>query len=334
MKNLLIGDRPPPVGGVTIFVDRLYKRMLTDGHDVISIELGKTNKIKRYFLLAIILIYPLKLNVFLNGINFDFLKCMILRKFKTKLVYINHNDRIRNLAPLRKELYKSFFEKVDKVILTNKDQIDDYANLGIDISSKYITIPAFIAPIEKELDIATLPFEIVEFVNKYNYIISANASSLAFYNDQDLYGVDLAINLMKNLINNKSIGLVYCITKITDVEYYNMLKAEIRRLNLQNHILLYTNSINFPALLKRTDLFIRPTNTDGDSISVREAIALGVPTIASDVVDRPSKVVTFKNRDISDLVSKANHIINNRKNKVLTKEFVDNYAEIVNIVLK
>jgi glycosyltransferase involved in cell wall biosynthesis len=48
------------------------------------------------------------------------------------------------------------------------------------------------------------------------------------------------------------------------------------------------------GLLAQCDAFIRPTTMDGDSISVREALALGVPCVASDACARPPGVVLFK----------------------------------------
>jgi glycogen synthase len=42
----------------------------------------------------------------------------------------------------------------------------------------------------------------------------------------------------------------------------------------------------------RTAVYLRPTLTDGDAVSVREAIAAGVPVVASDVVRRPAEVLT------------------------------------------
>ncbi len=35
------------------------------------------------------------------------------------------------------------------------------------------------------------------------------------------------------------------------------------------------------ALMKKLTVFVRPTYTDGDSISVREALALKIPVVAS-----------------------------------------------------
>jgi glycosyltransferase involved in cell wall biosynthesis len=47
-----------------------------------------------------------------------------------------------------------------------------------------------------------------------------------------------------------------------------------------------------PALRLGT-IFLRPTLTDGDALSIREAMAAGVPVLASDVVRRPTGVTVL-----------------------------------------
>jgi glycosyltransferase involved in cell wall biosynthesis len=47
------------------------------------------------------------------------------------------------------------------------------------------------------------------------------------------------------------------------------------------------------AVVAAADLFVRPTLADGDALSVREALALGRPVVASDVVARPDPARTF-----------------------------------------
>lgn len=55
------------------------------------------------------------------------------------------------------------------------------------------------------------------------------------------------------------------------------------------------------AVMAACDAFVRPTTADGDSISVREALTLGVPCVASDVCARPSGTKTFKAGDADAL---------------------------------
>ncbi|HEX5753971.1 MAG TPA: glycosyltransferase family 4 protein [Archangium sp.] len=63
------------------------------------------------------------------------------------------------------------------------------------------------------------------------------------------------------------------------------------------------------ALIARCDAFIRPTTHDGDAISVREALALGVPCVASDVCGRPHGTYTFRAGNAVDLAERVHHAL-------------------------
>jgi glycosyltransferase involved in cell wall biosynthesis len=63
------------------------------------------------------------------------------------------------------------------------------------------------------------------------------------------------------------------------------------------------------AVIARSDVFVRPTFSDGDAISVREAIALGTPVVASDVVSRPAGTLSFKTGDAGDLALKIDSLL-------------------------
>ncbi len=63
------------------------------------------------------------------------------------------------------------------------------------------------------------------------------------------------------------------------------------------------------ALMARCDAFIRPTTHDGDAISVREALALGVPCVASDVCGRPQGTYTFRAGNAVDLADQVHRAL-------------------------
>jgi glycosyltransferase involved in cell wall biosynthesis len=58
------------------------------------------------------------------------------------------------------------------------------------------------------------------------------------------------------------------------------------------------------GVMRRANLFVRPTYFDGDASSVREALAMGVPVVASDTDHRPAGVLLFRRGDARDLADK------------------------------
>lgn len=52
-----------------------------------------------------------------------------------------------------------------------------------------------------------------------------------------------------------------------------------------------------PPAFRPGVVYLRPTRTDGDAVSVREALDFGVPVIASDVVERPPQVTALPLND-------------------------------------
>src|SRR5262249_45769526 len=63
------------------------------------------------------------------------------------------------------------------------------------------------------------------------------------------------------------------------------------------------------GVMKKVDVFVRPTYFDGDASSVREALALGVAVVASDTDFRPDGVISFRRGDAADLTEKIAHVL-------------------------
>ena len=63
------------------------------------------------------------------------------------------------------------------------------------------------------------------------------------------------------------------------------------------------------ALLQRADVVVRSTFADGDAITIREALALGVPVVASDTAFRPPGVILFRKGDVPDLLDKLKQVL-------------------------
>ena len=148
-------------------------------------------------------------------------------------------------------------------------------------------IPAFIPP-QKEEPLQNEAVELLERLHtEGRKIFSTNASNVAQDKfGQDIYGVDFLIDYFQD---KKEDALV-----ISDPTG----NYKKRYCNLQFDNIFF---IDYPhpyfEVLKRADYFIRNTSTDGDALSVKEALWLGVPALCTDVVDRPKGVRLFKYND-------------------------------------
>lgn len=64
------------------------------------------------------------------------------------------------------------------------------------------------------------------------------------------------------------------------------------------------------GLVSIADVFVRPTRADGDAISVREALALGTPVVASDAAARPAGVTRYPTEDAAALAEALARALN------------------------
>jgi glycosyltransferase involved in cell wall biosynthesis len=144
---------------------------------------------------------------------------------------------------------------------------------------------------------------------------------------------------MKRLIDNgyKEIGFIYVIPDIGDCDYFKKMQNLVKKYNLEDNFHFYTKPVAYPAVINMCELFIRPTNTDGDSLSIREALILKKPVIASDASKRPEGSIIFKNRSIEDLYIKITDVINNYdeyRTKIKNIEFKDMAKKILEVYKK
>jgi glycosyltransferase involved in cell wall biosynthesis len=128
---------------------------------------------------------------------------------------------------------------------------------------------------------------------------------------RELYGLDLAIRAIKRLqARYPDIGLVIMGDLNGSAPYAALISQE----GLDDRVLLCGNVDHDACLtiIRQSAVFIRPTYYDGDSISVRESLALGTPVVASDTEFRPAGVTLFKKGELDDLVEKLGNVLEHR----------------------
>lgn len=344
----LFGAYPPPYGGVTIHIQRLQTLLLKNGFQCIVYDFstflkndGNVINVKKITNWLSILrpkgrIVHLHLSD-LNDLNNILILSLLYNLIGKKIIITYHSlkDEIDDLNRFNRFIFKALDRFISHYIAVSpliKNKL-----LFFNINEKKISIiPAFLPPVIKQEEINIIPEEIWNFIEMHEPIISANAFRITFYKDQDLYGIDMCIDLCTNLKSlYPHIGLVFCLPDIGDINYFNKMKEKIAENGINDNFLFVIQPYQFYPILMKSNILIRPTNTDGDAISIREALFFKIPAVASDIVPRPNGTILFKNRDINDFTSKVNKFLeqNDTPNlKVLTKEKSDdNFEKIMNL---
>lgn len=311
MKNkltlLITGPLAPPAGGVSIHIQRLA-HLLREDFQLDFID--ESDNIKPDFLnirKAIPWRYIRKVrhcDVFFIQSGSRKLKKLhlftgwLLRK-KT-LITIHGFGVVKSKAGLY--IDSLFYRLADKIILVNPD-IRKQLSLP---ESKCVVKHAFLPPVmESE---PALPAAVTEFIQKAkakkHTIFCANASRLNLHDGFDLYGLDMCIQLLKDIKQaGRRVSFVFVLS--SDTTGKDMLanyKEQIRISGLEEDFLLLQTNLSFIRLIAASDIVIRPTNIDGDALTVREGLFLGKKVIASDVVTRPEGTVLFATRNQQNLM--------------------------------
>jgi glycosyltransferase involved in cell wall biosynthesis len=102
-----------------------------------------------------------------------------------------------------------------------------------------------------------------------------------------------------------------------------------------NEMLFVGNYIDFSSLIKRSNVVVRPTRSDGDALTVRESLHFDTPIIASDCSVRPKGTILFNTGDEKDLMNKIYSVYQNQfsTEDILKENFnekvLDNYRMLL-----
>jgi glycosyltransferase involved in cell wall biosynthesis len=171
--------------------------------------------------------------------------------------------------------------------------------------------PAYIPP-RADADASSLPAYVRDFLGAHSPMLSTYAWRLTIdAQGVDVYGFDHCLEVIKSLqADFPKIGLAISLPQIADVGYFSDLKACIAAYGIEDNVLFITEPLDDVHLLwQASDVFVRATNTDGDAVAVREALALRVPVVASDASARPDGVVLFETRNLEAMNNAVRQVL-------------------------
>lgn len=273
-KILILGKIPPPIGGVTIHVQRLCEVLDNSNCSYKFMEIS----VKNLFLLPFLFKNFSVAHLHSSNPYVRIYFAIIGSLFKIKTILTIHGDLGRFNNSFKNKMDNKAIALVKKPIVLNKLSLEKALKYNIDTE----IVSAFIAPVTTEV----LPLNIIEAVNdlrsNYKEFYSTNAYNMTFdKNGNEIYGI---LELLKTFSENVNLNKVLIVSDPSGA-YKNYI--EDNNIKLNNNILIISVQHSYFEILKMVDASIRNTTTDGDPLSVKESLFLNKPVLATNVVDRP-----------------------------------------------
>jgi glycosyltransferase involved in cell wall biosynthesis len=157
----------------------------------------------------------------------------------------------------------------------------------------------------------------------YKYILMY-ASNKRYKDKIEVYGCKFILNLIDKFLPNQILVFVD-----PSGEY----REDISKIS--DKIIYIDRVVDFNSLLQEVDIYIRPTNFDGNSVATLEALSLGVPVLASNILERNLSVVTYIANDKDNFLNKLESILDDKhKDNKFSLESITLYINFCLEVLK
>lgn len=283
-KILIIGSLPESagLGGVTIHIKRFLEYLQISEFKGYAFLDYKNSSIPK------LIISIIKYNYVHIHVSNPYARLLIslLSLFSHTKVITTFHGNYSNLPFLSKILLFICLKLTYIPIAINQPSFE----LCVKYNKKTILLPAFIPPQDgAKLDSKTALF-IDNIRAKGKPIISTNAYNVSYdKSGNEIYGISFLFDYFRKHSE-------YSFVMSDPSGNYGKL---IRHCSDNIYFISYPH--NYYELLKKVDIFIRNTSTDGDALSVKESLHVGCKTICTDVVNRPEGCILFSYCDESSL---------------------------------
>jgi|GEM_PF-3789379 len=310
---LIIGSIPPPIGGVTIHLQRLMASLKQQSVDFAFYDYKKESLVSGF-----------RKVLSSRTVHLHF-SSKILRLFVTLLLRMMNKQVIATFHG--KYSFSHAIDRTALKLLSHALVLNEfsYHHALARLPAKHGAIhlvSAFIPPTRDEEPLpAGIGAQIQKLAADKALLACTNATSyVEDHQGKDLYGIDF---LLKVFTAQSNWALV-----ISDPS--GQLQQRYAAFRTVRNILFISTPHPFVEVIKKSDVFIRATRSDGDSISVKEALFYDVKVVASDCVDRPEGCHVYLMENTESFVSKLrepkNHTVQEIKNGAA--QMIDLYKKI------
>lgn len=319
------GHPPPPYGGMTVHIARLipkleeanitYQMYNFSGYNNDEDVIHYRGSAVIFWFLKLFLGYTEKIHYILttrSNVRFIAVLAGIIRKKKI-IIRIGGASLYKGLknGKILDRFFNRFALRYASTVIGVNQNICDLAIQAGAHADNVKLIPGFIPPKNNEFSI---PESVKQFYSTKSPKLLATGI-LTLDPDKDIYGLLNIVKMIKDLLHYYPfVGLVIFAqngSKEKDKQLFQSFREYLTELGVQDSVFLYGEAVELWPSMSICDLFLRPSLSDGDANSIREALYLGIPVIASDCVERPESVITYKTGQIDLLTEKLIIVLNN-----------------------
>ncbi|MDI5934355.1 hypothetical protein [Halomonas kalidii] len=306
---VLVSKFPPPLGGVTIFAQRKAAKLQRAGSKINRVDLAC------WYWPLLLLRARRSSALVVNTVNLSVLAVIfLLGRLGRSKIYDHNGSRHYVSGTLRRSLYLFFVRKSDGVVVVHHHLVESYDQA---LRDKITIESPFIEPdLTQEADILRdYPDEVKHFMCKDREVKIVNSAWKYVEDDRgrDLYGIGASVRLVSQIVTaGLSAKLLLAFGEFNYSDMPLSLQQEIDHARDAGYLVILDGQKELWPVLRTADVFLRLTSTDGQSISVHEALHFGCAVVASDVVPRPADVLLYRYGDDAELLQIVQHIISKR----------------------
>lgn len=340
MRVVQLGAYPPPHGGLQTNVVAIRRYLLDHGHacSVINLTRNRDSRAENLYhptnpLQVIKLLLSLKYDILHLHYGGELsLRLLLLYLFCSlvpgkKTVLTCHSGGYASTTEAQRAQRWSFrgfvFRRFDRIIAVNRQLCQVFHRFGVPDTRVRLIFPHAI----KAPDVHhNLPDHIRDFFDKHQpHLLTVGLL-------EKEYDLPLQIDVMERvLLAWPRAGLAI----IGSGSLRDEIETRIRSKPYADRILLCNDVEHADTLcaIRDCDVLLRTTLYDGDAISVREALHLGTPVIATDNGMRPEGVHLIQTRDADELYTTLDQLLRfpTARPVVATASGEDNIQAVVDL---
>jgi glycosyltransferase involved in cell wall biosynthesis len=205
---------------------------------------------------------------------------------------------------LKRTLLKGLLLIPDILVPCNADMQKALINLGVK-QDKIILISNALP--DEVGDRANVPAaaDFLEFRKCHNPVVLYMGGMQRHYGLLDLIS---AVSQLKPEF--PGLGVAAFVKRGGDLAFEEEVQSQLKANSLWGEFRIFTSVPWVVSAMKESDLMVRSTNEfEGDSRAIREAMAVGLPVVATDMGLRPNGVTLYKAGDVAGLVAALREVV-------------------------